>query len=258
MELGEKERYIESKNILINEVQMSLERNRRIISDLEKTFATFLGDRIVAYSRSIPSDNIIISRLESASSDRELYLYLQCYIAALKKNTSSREYFRIVIIIADELKRNNLSARLITNNDGAVFYPSGAEELDETLVEDILKWLSDIPTAQQAFIAALKMYSTSSISKCLDELRKSFEFTLRAIFKNKKSLENQSNEIRNLFSEKGVDPQIRNIFTKIYNFYIIYQNENVKHGEGAKYYDIEFILYQTGSMIRFLLRLTME
>jgi len=140
-----------------------------------------------------------------------------------------------------------------------IFHPKGAKLLDELLVDDVLDWLSEYNSAYKSFSSALDKYLTKSdYRNLIDDLRVTLEQFLKEVLKNEKSLENQTSEVGLLLKEKGVSSYLRNMFSTLLSYYIHYQNNNVKHGHKFKDFEIEFLIYLTGSFVRFIITILEE
>jgi hypothetical protein len=153
--------------------------------------------------------------------------------------------------------------RLVHQHGKATVYPMGAQLLDEAVIDDNLAWLESYPEAAKPFQAALKIYSLKDPSQyrnLLDSLRLSVEQMLRAILKNSKSLENQKQEFLSWLKASDAHNQIGNIYHDLlFGKFAPYQNDAVKHNED-KYTvaEVEFMLYLTGTLLRFMQRASEE
>lgn len=135
-----------------------------------------------------------------------------------------------------------------------LFYPAGAGLLDEKLINDNLDWLGDCPQAYEIFKAALfDLGIKNKERQVIDNLRLSLELLFKAVLKNNKSLENQKNEIGKYLKDKDTSIEINNLFWQVLDYYSKYQNDKVKHSNNAKADEVEFILYLTGTLMRFIL-----
>ena len=140
-----------------------------------------------------------------------------------------------------------------TNTD-TLLYPAGAKLLDRKLVDDNLDWLSQHPKSYELFKnALLKTNKKGEEREIVDCLRLSLELLIKDILHNKKSLENQKNELGNYFKSKNVSVELTNLFWTVLDYYSKYQNNNAKHENGVPSDEVEFILYLTGVLMRFLL-----
>ena len=121
-----------------------------------------------------------------------------------------------------------------------------AIDIDE---EKVKKAASFIPTV---FIADA---TDENASDCADLFRKALEQFFREFFGGKKSLENYKSEYGNLMKNHGIPAELSNSFEKVLNQYTTYMNSYAKHGNGTSKIALEYIMYQTGSLIRFLITL---
>lgn len=76
---------------------------------------------------------------------------------------------------------------------------------------------------------------------------------IKEILNNDKSLENQKTEILKYVKQKNTSSEITNLFWQVLDYYTKYQNDKIKHADKADPDEVEFILYITGTIIRFLL-----
>jgi len=86
-------------------------------------------------------------------------------------------------------------------------------------------------------------------------LRLSFELLLKKILNNKKSLKNQEKPLSEYLEGKNVPKELRNMYWKLIDYYAKYQNNYAKHYDKVSSLEIEFIIYLTGTFIRFLITL---
>jgi hypothetical protein len=137
---------------------------------------------------------------------------------------------------------------------GVLFYPAGAKLLDEKLVDDNLDWLLQYSKSYDAFKSALlKVGKKGEERNIVDGLRLSLELLIKDILKNKKSLEKQQNEIGIYLKSKNVSVEIANLFWTVLDYYSKYQNNRAKHDDVVAVDEVEFILFLTGVLMRFLL-----
>lgn len=135
------------------------------------------------------------------------------------------------------------------------FYPKGAEFLDKNLVNDTLDWLEDYSVSRKKFHAALIMSLKKADSRAIiDNMRLAFELFLRKFLDSDKSLENQKSVIGQYFKDHSVPVEISNMYSTLLGQYAKYQNEHVKHGDTCSENEVEFMIYLTGTFIRFLIQ----
>lgn len=135
-------------------------------------------------------------------------------------------------------------------------FSTETNELPEMVLK-IKEWLDDYPQAKKHYEDALSKRNNNIYTRnLLDDLRCSLEALVKEILKNSKSLENQKAELGNFLKENGISVEIRNLYTdKILDFYIKYQNNNVKHSENFNEIEVDFIFEQTAVLMRLLIKL---
>lgn len=171
----------------------------------------------------------------------------------------TKEHFKK--LVCNCLKQTHISFDLLEDNGEYFLFPQGAEELDSALVSEPLLWLNDYPASHKAFAKALKAYSTiteDNASDVADLFRKALETFFQEFYKSDKSLENLKSEYGNFLSRKGVPTEISNNFEKLLESYTKYNNNYAKHHDKASLDILEYIMYQTGNLIRLIITLNQE
>ncbi|WP_440556579.1 hypothetical protein [Treponema succinifaciens] len=144
------------------------------------------------------------------------------------------------------------------DDDGIFIFPKGAEELDDALVSEPLDWMKDYPSAHGAFIKALKAYAEcteNNASDVSDLFRKALESFFQEFFNSEKSLENMISDYGSYLKNKGIPKEISNNFEKLLNQYTDFMNNYAKHHDKTSVNVLEYIMYQTGNIIRLLITL---
>ena len=138
--------------------------------------------------------------------------------------------------------------------DNVIFYPKRAKLLDEKVVNDVLDWLISYPKVLKSFKSALEKYQDKIYQRNLiDDLRVSLELLFKEILNNNKNLENQEKTLSEYLEQKNVPKELKNMFWKLIDYYTKYQNNYAKHGDKVDSLEIEFMIYLTGTFIRFLM-----
>lgn len=160
----------------------------------------------------------------------------------------------IIDCLKDALDRLNINFEVLSDKDGVFIFPKGAKELDDALVSEPLEWLKVYPNTHKTYVIALKQYSEGIyIRDVADNLRKALESFLQEYLGNTKNLETNKNEICKNLGEKGVDPGIAGLFQPLINSYKNINDRIVKHNDAVDKKLLEFLLYQTGVLIRMVL-----
>ena len=152
----------------------------------------------------------------------------------------------------------HIDFEIVKDSDGNFIFPKGAKELDNALVSQPLEWLSAYPMAQKTFIIALKQYSEGIyIRDVADNLRKALEAFLQEFLGNEKNLETNKNEICKYLGSQGVDTGISGLFQPLLNAYKNINDRIAKHNDAVDKKLLEFLLYQTGVLIRMVVVIKM-
>jgi hypothetical protein len=166
-------------------------------------------------------------------------------------------------VLLNALDDCQIAYEVMHDEDGIFVFPKGAKELDDVLVSEPLLWLSDYPKARNAFIKALKEYSevtADNASDVADKFRKALETFFQEFFGGGRSLEKyMSDHTYERYLDKcGVPPDIRDEFKNTVNSYAKFINNNAKHHDGTELNVLEYLMYQTGNIIRLLITLKRE
>lgn len=167
----------------------------------------------------------------------------------------------LIDLLKKYLESLNIPYELIKDEDGYFIFPKGAKELDYALVSEPLEWLSEYPQTQKEWIEALKVYSSltdDNASDVADKFRKALERFLQEFFGKTKSLENLKSEYGAYLKARGVPSEISNNFETLQKSYTDFMNNYAKHHNKTSRNVLEYIMYQTGNIIRLLITLKQE
>jgi hypothetical protein len=136
---------------------------------------------------------------------------------------------------------------------------TGADVINETLVEETRHWLDGCPDALAVYNEAIAKYRADVFQRnVLDDLRLALELLLKHIFQNGKSLENQMPLVGQFLKDRGASPQLRNMFMKLIDYYCDYQNSYVKHADAVIEQEVEFVIEITSSLMKHVVRMQAE
>ena len=185
--------------------------------------------------------------------------FLSCLVALINTYGGEKTDKRTILSgIKKALEDCRISFEIIEDDDGIFIFPKGAKELDDALVSQPLEWLSAYPMAQKTFIIALKQYSEGIyIRDVADNLRKALETFLQEFLGNEKNLETNKNEICKYLGSQGVDAGISGLFQPLLNAYKNINDRIAKHNDAVDKKLLEFLLYQTGVLIRMVVVIKM-
>lgn len=198
------------------------------------------------------------------SNNRTIREFLSYYIFFVNcqndNQADSNRYTKeeLINLVCNCLKDTHIPYELKKEENNYFIFPKGAEELDNTLVSDVLIWLEEYPLSHKAFVKALKEYSKltdDNISSVADLFRKALETFFKEFFDSSKSLENLKSEYGNYMKSKDIPNELRSNFETLLQSYTSFNNGYAKHNDKSSKDALEYIMYQTGSLIRFIITL---
>ena len=157
-------------------------------------------------------------------------------------------------LLLNMLDKAHIPFEIFEDDDGYFVFPKGAKELDDTLISQPLEWLANYPNARKTYVIALHQYADGIyIRDVADNLRKALEAFLQEFLGNEKNLESNKNEICKYLGQQGVDSGISGLFHPLINAYKNINDRIAKHNDRVDEKLLEFLLYQTGLLIRMVL-----
>ena len=254
------ERWENFKNRILNTYTLVIGNNVKNHSECEDEFFDLIGihkRRIDGFELigewNNPMKNSPTYNYFADSSDMKKFI-LGLEVIFWMETLEEDDKTHFLQYIQDDIVTTGVPLKVKKTKTDVLFYPAGAKLLDEKLVNDNLDWLAEYPESYETFKSALQEFETKGKERdVVDKLRLSLELLLKNILQNKKSLENQEKEIGSYLKAKNVSAEISNMFWKILDYYSKYQNSKAKHGNTVPTDEVEFILYLTGTFMRFLL-----
>lgn len=160
---------------------------------------------------------------------------------------------------AEAMKISNIHAKILFIDGLYQIYPLNTEFIDEPLVIDVLKWLDSYPNVKKYYLEAIQTERNESNNRhIVDDLRLTLEKFFQKFFNNKKTLENQLSNIGNYLKRNNISTHISNTYEKLVEYYAKYNDDNAKHGDNINSVEIDFLIYLTGSFIRFFVLILEE
>ena len=183
--------------------------------------------------------------------------FLTVYIAFINCLTNRSEGIKqeeLLSVLDMAFQESRLKYALLKDDGKYFVFPKGAKELDNALVSEPLEWLVEYPQAHKTYCIALKQYSEGIyIRDVADNLRKALEEFLQEFLGNAKNLETNKNEICKYLGGQGVDDGISGLFQPLINAYKNINDRVAKHHDAVDEKLLEFLLYQTGVLIRMVI-----
>lgn len=160
-----------------------------------------------------------------------------------------------LVKFANNPKVNELKLTLIKNY-GYLAPQEIAQQILET-VNQVRHWLDNYPEAKEHYEVALEKKNSKIYGRnLLDDLRFSLESLIKEILEKQKSLENLKSDLGNFLAKRNINVEIRNFYiSTVFDFFVKYQNERVKHNDLFKEFEVDFIFNQTTILMQFLITL---
>jgi hypothetical protein len=201
----------------------------------------------------------------SINNESEICGFLSKFIALI--NTAESCFYEKDVkqslqqYLLDFLGDLDIPYELVTDDDGIFIFPKGVPEFDDALVSAPLDWLKDYPNAEKAWSKALREYAevkTENASDVADLFRKALEAFFQEVFGGGKSLENYKSEYGSFLKANGVPQEIANNFVTLLDSFTKYNNKYAKHHDKAELNILEYLMYQTGNIVRLVITLKQE
>ena len=194
--------------------------------------------------------------------ENHLPSFLAHYMALVNVTDESRygnwKAKQFIGLLKQMLEESKIPFEIIEDADGCFFFPKGVAEMDAALVSQPLSWLSTYPKAHTAYVKALKEYSEATpdnASDIADKFRKTLETFFQEFFACDKSLENCKGLYGSYLKSQNVPPEITANFETLLQTYTNFMNGYAKHHDKTGLNVLEYIMYQTGNIIRLLITL---
>lgn len=176
-----------------------------------------------------------------------------------QEDASQEDKGELIEILKKFLDDLCIPYEVFCDEEGTYIFPKGAEEFDDALVAEPFMWLGKYPSARKTYLIALQQYYEGKYTRDVaDNLRKALEAFLQEFLGNEKNLESNKNEICKYLGEQGVDPGISGLFQSLINSYKNINDRIAKHNDAVDKKLLEFLLYQTGVLIRMVIVVSKE
>lgn len=157
-------------------------------------------------------------------------------------------------LLCNMLKESHIQYEVVEDEEGFFFFPKGAKEFDAALISQPLEWLCEYPKARKTYTIALRQYADGIyIRDVADNLRKALEAFLQEFLGNTKNLETNKNEICKYLGNQNVDSGIAGLFQPLIAAYKNINDRIAKHNDNVDKKILEFLIYQTGILIRMII-----
>lgn len=183
--------------------------------------------------------------------------FISYYIAFVNASSSFQATI-LMTILRNALTECGINFEVLVDWDGYFVFPKGAEEMDNALVSQTYAWLVNYPNAHTAYSEALKEYTEATADNARDiayKFRKVLETFFQEFFECSKSLENCKAEYGKYLDARNVPKEITANFETLLQSYTNFMNSYAKNHDKTGLNILEYIMYQTGNIIRLLVTL---
>ncbi len=117
----------------------------------------------------------------------------------------------------------------------------------EKKAKDLESFLAKYPDVLKQYKSAKEKYEKGIYERnVLDDMRLALELLVKNVLKTEvNTLDLQKNKLGTFLKEQGCDKMVRNMFMIIYDYYMKYQNDHVKHDDKIARKDINTVLSLT-------------
>lgn len=202
--------------------------------------------------------------IDKAINLPEFLAYYVAFTNSIKSEKMSKGHWTrsdFVSLLCNKLNEAHIPFDLLENNGEFFVFPKGAKEMDAALVSQPLSWLSAYPKSHTAFVKALKQYSEATAenaSDVADLFRKALETFFQEFFNCNKSLESCKGLYGGYLKNRNVPSEIAGNFETLLQAYTNFMNGYAKHHDKSSLNVLEYVMYQTGNIIRLLITLKQE
>jgi hypothetical protein len=209
---------------------------------------TNANTRISEFNRGTYGSTVYIPPLRSLTNDNfmETAKVLGFLYRALDKNPREQQTLSELVDAA----LSNATIDLGVAWHGGMFYPSGAKELDEKLIEEPFKWLDDFPNEKADYLKAVTGYANKKLDEVIINCYVAVEGLARVILENKKTLDNNR---EGLMERLALAQEWKALLSN----FIRYANEFKRHASENRHnlnpIEVEGFLYMTGVILRMMI-----
>lgn len=202
-----------------------------------------------------------LSIIERAPSLNEFLAYYIAFVNAVKTKKYSENYWvraNYCNLICNKMDDAHIPFDLIEDNEEYFIFPKGDEKMDDALVSQPIHWLAAYPDTYKAYVKALKAYAdadSDNASEIADKFRKTLETFFQDFFGGSKNLESYKSNYGTYLKAQGIPKEISGNLEALLQAYTNYMNSYAKHHDKASKNVLEYIMYQTGNIIRLLIML---
>ncbi len=221
-------------------------------------FSNIVGekyDRYAGYDFH-PLQNAAYSALNAKNMKDFISLFIAVINSCFEPNQERGIDDILEALLTSTLEIYRIPFEAIRDQDGIFVFPKGVEEFDKELVSATLMWLSDYPETEKEWSNALRRYAKDeNPSEVADAFRKTLERFFQNFFGRERTLENSKPEYGRYLRDNGIPGDVAANLENLLQQYTNFMNGCAKHHDRTSRNILEYIMYQTGNIIRLLIML---
>ena len=202
-----------------------------------------------------------VSVIEHTKSLKEFLAYYIAFVNSVEVEKSyTKHWNRISFLnfVCNMLRQAHIPFDCLPDGDEYFVFPKGVKEMDDALISQPLHWLAVFPKAEKSYTKALRRYAdanSENASEVAELFRKTLETFFQEFFGGNKALEKYKKEYGDYLKKHGVPSEISNNFETLLQAYTSFMNNYAKHKDATSDKVLEYIMYQTGNIIRLVITL---
>ena len=193
---------------------------------------------------------------EHSHSIGDFLAYYMAFVNCLQNREKGISQKLVLDILDRSFAASKLQYAILKDGSQYFVFPKGAKEMDDALVSQPLEWLVEYPKSYVAFVKSLKEYSAATpdnASDIADKFRKTLETFLREFLGNNAPIEKNKVEYGRYLKSQGVPAEITGNMETLLQAYANFMNGYAKHQDATNLNILEYLMYQTGNIIRLLI-----
>lgn len=241
---------------------------------LAKDFLALIGEEVPYSSKPFNKSGFfsfnsfdehpVYLKLLKSRNEKEIAYYLQIFLWVISENgllydKYDKLLYEIKVAVA---LSPGVKIKVVDSPDLIDIYPHDPSLLNKLMIDETLRWLlpfKPVYAKYEKSVNLLRKNNPSDFRDVVDNCRWALELLMKEILENDKSLEKQNEHLGKYLEKRNIHTELRSLFCQTVNYFVKYNNNWVKHPDKKGYNpsasEIEFIVYQTGTLMRLLTQL---
>lgn len=243
---AEQRRFVQRINqTAFRQVENQKYQYRQIFESVCYSLGINAQDRIGDANRANYFGDIAVPGLRSLTEDD--FMETLKVLVLLHQTLKGRELEGLTDWIKAALNHANIDIG-VRWRDG-MFYPSGAKELDERLVEEPFEWLDAFPKEKVDYLNAVSSYTHKEYAEVIGNCYLVIEGLARSVLKNARTLDNNRED---LMKKIGLSQNWKGLLSNFINYANEFKRHAAENRHDVNPIEVEGFLYLTGLLVRMI------